>query len=503
MKQWLLNVKNWIINHLPSKRRIIQLYAALLYNANIKGFISGNIYTGETKNICVPGLNCYSCPGAVGSCPLGALQDSLSLANKKLPYYIIGILLLYGLCLGRTICGFLCPVGLIQDLLYKIKSFKITKNRVTRVLSYTKYVVLAVFVIILPLMYGIQNLAVPAFCKYICPAGTFEGGIGLLANPNNQDMFMMLGPLFTWKMTLLILFIVFSILCYRFFCRFICPLGAIYSFFNQISFLGIKLNNEKCIKCGKCITVCKMDIKTVGDRECINCGDCVAVCPTSAITFNGPQIRLHKNQIDIKNEDVVSSNDNVIENENKKKKINTKRIIIASIASLVLIGSLVYFNFIDVDDNIIVYKEGDRCPDRKLKKYGDEDTYFSINDNLGKVTIINFWATNCGPCVQELPEFNELYLDYKPTNMLDIVAIHSVDIIEDVQSFIDFEFVDFEISFAQDNDKDSPSYFDTLGGKDSLPMTVIVDQNNIIHKVIQGKTGYSALKQEVDLLLNK
>lgn len=500
MKQLLLKIKNWIKNHLPSKRRIIQLYAALLYNANIKGFITGNIYTGDTKNVCVPGLNCYSCPGAVGSCPLGALQDSLSLANKKIPYYIIGILLLYGLCLGRTICGFLCPVGLIQDLLYKIKSFKIDKNRVTRALSYTKYIILAIFVIILPIMYGVQNVAVPAFCKYICPAGTLEGGIGLLSNPNNTDMFEMLGPLFTWKLSLFILFIVFSILCYRFFCRFICPLGAIYSFFNQISFLGIKLNNEKCINCGKCVTICKMDIKTVGDRECIHCGDCVSVCPTQAITFNGPHIKLHKNEIDISKFENPTK-EFTVKKENKSNK-KVKRIIVISVASLILAGSLIYYNFIDVNNGTIVYVEGDKCPSRELQMYNNGGT-FSIDNNLGKVTIINFWATNCGPCVLELPEFEELYQDYKSTGLLDVVAVHSVDIIENVQSFIDFEFAGFEIGFAQDNNSSTPSYFDTLGGKGSLPMTVIINQENIIHKVIQGKTNYNTLKSNVDQLLNK
>ncbi len=302
MKEWLISLKTWFICHKPTKRRLIQVYAALLYNANIKGFITGNIYKGDTKGLCVPGLNCYSCPGAVGACPLGSLQDSLSHSGKSIPYYMIGILLLYGLCLGRTICGFLCPVGLMQELLYKIKSFKIKKGSFTRLLSYMKYVILFVFVFALPIIYGLQGLPLPSFCKYICPAGTLEGAIGLLVNPNNDSYYEMLGPLFTWKVCVLIFIIVMSILCFRFFCRFICPLGAIYSFFNKISFLGIKLNEDKCISCGKCISKCKMDIKKVGDHECINCGECISVCPTNAITFKGPHIFLHSNQIE-KNEE--------------------------------------------------------------------------------------------------------------------------------------------------------------------------------------------------------
>ena len=110
--------KEWFFAHLPSKRRLIQVYAALLYNANIKGYISGSIYTSPTtKYVCVPGLNCYSCPGAVGACPLGAFQNALAESSVRAPYYVIGILAIFGLIFARTICGFLCPVGLCQELL--------------------------------------------------------------------------------------------------------------------------------------------------------------------------------------------------------------------------------------------------------------------------------------------------------------------------------------------------------------------------------------------------
>ena len=110
----------WIKAHLPTQRRLIQLYAALLYNAHLKGCITGHIYTGNVKAMCLPGFNCYSCPGAVGACPLGALQNALAASGSRAPTYVLGILLLFGLTLGRTICGFLCPVGLLQELLYKI-----------------------------------------------------------------------------------------------------------------------------------------------------------------------------------------------------------------------------------------------------------------------------------------------------------------------------------------------------------------------------------------------
>ena len=155
-----MNIKEWWISHKPTKRRIIQLYAALLTNANLKGYGNGKIYQGNAKYACAPGLNCYSCPAASASCPLGAFQNALTSSNTRLPYYMVGIVLLFGILCGRWICGFLCPFGLIQDLLYKIKTPKVKKSIITRMLSYLKYVILALFVITIPLIYA--PFAMPA-----------------------------------------------------------------------------------------------------------------------------------------------------------------------------------------------------------------------------------------------------------------------------------------------------------------------------------------------------
>lgn len=294
MKKFFKKIGIWFKNHKPSKRRVIQLYAALLYNANIKGFFNGRIYKGATKNLCVPGLNCYSCPGAIGSCPLGALQNALSASKTRTPAYIFGIIILFGLLLGRTICGWLCPVGLGQELLYKIKTPKVKKSKVTRVFSYFKYVLLIALVVILPLMF-----AIPGFCEYICPAGTLEGGVGLLANSENEGLLSNLGPLFTWKFTLLIAIVVLSIFFFRFFCRFLCPLGALYGFFCRVAMLGVKLDKNKCTDCGLCVGVCKMDVKRVGDHECIHCGACISVCPAKAISWKGSKLLVRANDADM------------------------------------------------------------------------------------------------------------------------------------------------------------------------------------------------------------
>lgn len=266
------------------RRKCIQLVSALLYNANFSGFASGTIYKGDPKGMCVPGLNCYSCPGAVAACPLGSLQNALSAMPNKLPLYIVGLLMLMGLALGRLICGFLCPFGLIQELLHKIPGKKIKKGRWSRKLSWLKYAVLAVFVVAIPLWYAFTSgYPLPGFCKYICPAGTLEGGIPLVAM--REEYRSLAGWLFTWKTGLCAAILLLCVFCYRAFCRFLCPLGAIYSLFSRVALLAFRVDGGKCDGCGLCTRTCGMDVEHVGDRECIQCGRCRHICPRGAIYF--------------------------------------------------------------------------------------------------------------------------------------------------------------------------------------------------------------------------
>ena len=266
------------------RRKCIQLASALLYNANLPGFADGAIYKGASKGVCVPGLNCYSCPGAVGSCPLGALQNALSSLPRKLPLYIAGFLLLVGMTLGRVVCGFLCPFGLVQELLHKLPTPKIKKSKWTRRLSWLKYGILAVFVIALPIWYAFaQGLPVPAFCKYICPAGTLEGGFPLLAM--REEYRAAAGALFGWKTIVCVTILALCVFLYRAFCRFLCPLGAIYSLFSRIALLAVRVDKELCSGCGACVRACQMDVKYVGDHECIHSGHCAQHCPANAIYF--------------------------------------------------------------------------------------------------------------------------------------------------------------------------------------------------------------------------
>lgn len=267
------------------RRRCIQLAAALLYNANLPGFASGSIYQGELKGLCVPGLNCYSCPGAVAACPLGALQNALGALPNKLPLYIAGFILLAGGLLGRVICGFACPFGLVQELLHKLPGKKLQKGRWSRRLAPLKYIILAVFVVLLPLWYAFaKGMPVPAFCKYICPAGTLEGGWPLMTL--RPDYRALAGALFGWKTLLCLAILAACVFIYRAFCRFLCPLGAIWGLFSRLALLAVRVDKNLCIGCGRCVRQCKLDIRHVGDAECIQCGECAGCCPTGAISFS-------------------------------------------------------------------------------------------------------------------------------------------------------------------------------------------------------------------------
>ncbi|KAI3349635.1 4Fe-4S binding protein [Clostridium botulinum] len=262
----------------------IQALATLLSNSNVTGFFTGKIYKGNIKGICVPGLNCYSCPGAVGSCPIGSLQAIIGSSKFKFSYYIVGSMMLFGILLGRLVCGFLCPFGWFQELLYKIPSKKFSTKNLT-VFTYMKYVILALFVIIFPItIVNEVGMGDPWFCKWLCPAGILEGAIPL--SIVNRGIRKALGLLFTWKSCLLFGIITFSVFFYRPFCKWICPLGAIYGLFNKLSFYKFNIDEKKCTSCKACSKVCKMDVevyKTPNNIECIRCGDCIKTCPHGAI----------------------------------------------------------------------------------------------------------------------------------------------------------------------------------------------------------------------------
>ena len=279
--------KNRFSKQLSRFRGWIQAAATLLTNIHLPNFIKGGIYQGKGKAVCAPGLNCYSCPGAAGACPIGSFQAVVGSSKFRFSYYITGFLILLGVLLGRFICGFLCPFGWLQELLHKIPGKKLSTKKL-KPLTYLKYAILLLAVVLLPaIVVNDLGMGDPFFCKYICPQGVLEGAIPLAAV--NEGIRSALGPLFNRKLIILIVVVVLSVLFYRPFCKWICPLGAFYALMNKVSLLGIKVDEHKCVSCGKCARVCKMDVdvtKSPNHTECIRCGKCITACPTDAIKFN-------------------------------------------------------------------------------------------------------------------------------------------------------------------------------------------------------------------------
>lgn len=279
-------------------RRRIQLLAAGLGNSYWLFFWRSPIYQGVLKKVCFPGLNCYSCPAAVTACPLGALQNALAAARFSLSagqfqigLYVAGLLGVVGSLIGRAPCGWFCPFGLIQELVAKVP---VAKRELWRPLRWVRFGLLALFVIALPiLVVDATGYGETWFCKFICPAGTLEAGIPLVLMI--RDLRAMVGLQFAWKLFLLVSILTGCIFIPRFFCRSLCPLGAIFGSFNRVSWLRLEFRERNCVKCRACYRVCPVGVSFFDGRDDINCTSCIrclrcySACPASAVCLHfGP-----------------------------------------------------------------------------------------------------------------------------------------------------------------------------------------------------------------------
>lgn len=266
-------------------RRIVQLIGLLSTNSYFQALAQGSFYQGRLKGVCVPVLNCYACPLAWGSCPIGALQHFIII--RALPLYLLGALGLVGLFVGRWPCGWLCPFGFLQEGLYKIKSPKISAPDWLRHMKFVFLIVVAG--VIAYLTYE------PWFCK-ICPAGTLEAGLPWMwfkaRGSDFAEGMNFVTWLFSWKIAILGGFVLFSVIMRRPFCRFVCPLGALLGLTNKFSMLkmGSDLDScaiayakgsdfENCAKCRYCSEHCPMHLKVpeqIGSVDCIRCMECTS-----------------------------------------------------------------------------------------------------------------------------------------------------------------------------------------------------------------------------------
>jgi len=272
-------------------RKWVQALFFLITNGYWNFPVTRGIYQGPLKVICSPGLNCYSCPAATTYCPLGALQQllagvRLALGNGQvyLGLYVVGAMGVIGSFVGRMVCGWACPFGLFQELLYKIPS---PKFGIWSPLRYVKYALFLFMIILLPLL-AVDDFGMggPWFCKYLCPAGTLEAGVPLLIL--QPALRANLGLIFFNKLFFLLLFVGWAVFASRPFCRTACPLGAFYALFSKIKLVKLRLDSDRCTQCAACHAVCPMGVRfneSPDDMECISCLACTKACKFNAISL--------------------------------------------------------------------------------------------------------------------------------------------------------------------------------------------------------------------------
>jgi len=239
-------------------------------------FLANALFLYDLRFVCIPVLNCWACPVASFACPMGALQFGVAAMRGALllPFYVLGSLLAVSAILGRSMCGFLCPFGLVQDLMGKLRKHKVRMPRAT---GYLKYVILIVLGIILPYLTFRRW-----FCEF-CPMGALQGGIFQpIVDP---DLRAWIGGWWYLKIGILAAFLVASIFIRRPFCHSFCALGAIFSLCNRVSLIRMHYVREECTDCMWCVNACPAGIDPRTDLEGMNCIKCMecAKCPFDAI----------------------------------------------------------------------------------------------------------------------------------------------------------------------------------------------------------------------------
>jgi len=252
------------------------------------GFIkTKQVYQGPLKSACVPFLSCHSCPSAFSSCPVGTAQHFMTI--QRIPFTLMGFILGIGMLVGGMACGWLCPLGLIQELMYKIRSKKI---RIPHHFSVLRYFALVFLVILIPLVTH------ATWFSKLCPMGTLQAGLPwVLWNPiipvYDEPAVSpgSLGALFVIKLLILVLFLGLFIVSKRPFCRTVCPLGAVFGLFNKVSLVQLTVDRANCKDCSKCVQRCPVDL-CVGDdpnaTTCVRCLNCLD-CENVHIEMRGPE----------------------------------------------------------------------------------------------------------------------------------------------------------------------------------------------------------------------
>jgi ferredoxin len=225
-------------------------------------------------------LNCQACELAWLGCPIGMLQRYV--ISTKIPFYIYGVLIGFGVALGRAVCGWICPFGLIQDILDKVSTHRFNPPQWLRGVKYA----FVAGIILMALTTGTIF-----WCRYVC-FGALLGVIPYWLTWQTVSAFWLF-----YHLGIFAAFVAFSYMTHgRAWCRYFCPLGAVLSIVNPISLVRRRINKISCTSCNKCTSVCPMDLEPMKDDlksklDCIKCGRCVSACGKNALsittTFSG------------------------------------------------------------------------------------------------------------------------------------------------------------------------------------------------------------------------
>ncbi|MDP4144275.1 MAG: 4Fe-4S binding protein [Bacillota bacterium] len=249
--------------------------------------VSGICPVKRTQLTSFPFLNCQACEMATGGCPIGMIQWSL--INKRFPFYVLGIVMLFGTLLGRAICGWMCPFGFFVDALDRFIYIRKLKSIIKpwKQLNFVKYAVL-IFIFTSFLWVA------PIFCIYICQSANIYGLLPYYLTTGLEGYKQMLFSsgwihtiFFFHMISMFILILGIILLGGRWFCRYLCPLGAVYGLFNYVSPIAVTHDKDKCTHCNKCIKQCPMNVDLergsfLDVTGCIKCGKCIKACNVNA-----------------------------------------------------------------------------------------------------------------------------------------------------------------------------------------------------------------------------
>lgn len=298
-KTLLANLKSRFVL-METARRIVQFFFLILLNSAIFGL--------SIVPLVLPILLSSGLPFRIAGEAISVLQKMIY--DSLFPLLPLASVLLFGVLTGRALCGWICPMGLIQDILAvdKTKKFTISPE------AHRSYIGLKYFILGLILLIS-TSLFLAQFSR---EGRVYRETLGLFAqapfnplNPSdtlfavlprllsNLSISLYIGfehlnitPLLIVRLIILIALLFLAAYVPRVWCRYLCPQGALLALVSRFSLLGLRRDIVRCIRVGcrlceeKCpmkVPILKLPREKITDPECVYCLRCVAACPTKAI----------------------------------------------------------------------------------------------------------------------------------------------------------------------------------------------------------------------------